>query len=52
MARPERKQVLAGFESGEHELVAAPKLLDEGIDVAAADLAIILVASYMQRSLQ
>lgn len=51
MKRPERKQVLAGFESGEHELVAAPKLLDEGIDVAAADLAIILAASRSRRQM-
>ncbi len=51
MTKPERKQVLAGFESGEHELVAAPKLLDEGIDVAAADLAIILAASRSRRQM-
>ncbi len=49
MKRPERKQVLAGFENDEYELVAAPKLLDEGIDVAAADLAIIIAASRSRR---
>lgn len=51
MKRPERKQVLAGFESDEFELVAAPKLLDEGIDVAAADLAIIIAASRSRRQM-
>lgn len=49
MDRMSRKSVLAGFESGESELVAAPKLLDEGIDVAAADLAIILATGRSRR---
>lgn len=30
----DRKKILVGFEDGKHELVAAPKLLDEGFDVA------------------
>lgn len=47
----ERKQVFAGFESGEHELVAAPMLLDEGVDVPSADLAIVLAASRSRRQM-
>ncbi len=51
MDRVERKQVLAGFEDGTHELVAAPRLLDEGLDVADADLAMILATSRSQRQM-
>ena len=51
MDRMERKQVLAGFEDGTHELVAAPRLLDEGIDVAAADLAVVLATSKSRRQM-
>jgi RNA polymerase primary sigma factor len=51
MDRMERKQVLAGFEDGTHELVAAPRLLDEGIDVAAADLAMVLATSRSRRQM-
>ncbi len=51
MQRLERKRVLAGFETDDYELVAAPKLLDEGIDVAAADLAIIVAASASRRQM-
>ena len=47
----ERHQVFSGFESGEHELVAAPKLLDEGVDVPSADLAIVLATSRSRRQL-
>jgi RNA polymerase primary sigma factor len=47
----DRKQVFAGFEDGTHELVAAPRLLDEGIDVPAADLAIVLASSRSKRQL-
>jgi RNA polymerase primary sigma factor len=47
----ERKQVFAAFEDGEHELVAAPRLLDEGVDVPAADLAIVLASSRSRRQM-
>lgn len=50
MDMDERHQVYAGFESGEHELVAAPKLLDEGVDVPSADLAIVLATSVLSCS--
>jgi superfamily II DNA or RNA helicase len=46
-----RKQVFAAFEDGDHELVAAPRLLDEGIDVPAADLAIVLASSRSRRQM-
>jgi superfamily II DNA or RNA helicase len=46
-----RKKVFAGFEDGTHDLVAAPKLLDEGVDVPSADLAIIIASSRSRRQL-
>jgi superfamily II DNA or RNA helicase len=46
-----RRKVFAAFEDGEHEVVAAPKLLDEGIDVPAADLAIVLASSKSRRQM-
>jgi superfamily II DNA or RNA helicase len=51
MDMTERKKVFAAFESGEHELVAAPRLLDEGVDVPAADLAIVLASSRSRRQM-
>lgn len=47
----ERHQVFAGFEDGDHDLVAAPRLLDEGVDVPAADLAIVLASSRSRRQM-
>jgi RNA polymerase primary sigma factor len=47
----ERRDVFAGFEDGTHDLVAAPRLLDEGVDVPAADLAIVLAASRSRRQM-
>jgi superfamily II DNA or RNA helicase len=43
--RNERSQVMDDFDSGETMVIAAPRLLDEGIDVPTADLAIIVAAS-------
>ncbi len=51
MDMSERKKVFASFEDGEHELVAAPRLLDEGVDVPAADLAIVLASSRSRRQM-
>jgi len=51
MDMSERRQVFAAFENGEHELVAAPRLLDEGVDVPAADLAIVLASSRSRRQM-
>jgi superfamily II DNA or RNA helicase len=47
----ERRTVFAGFEDGDHELVAAPRLLDEGVDVPAADLAIMLASNRSRRQM-
>lgn len=51
MSMDERKTVFAAFEDGTHELIAAPLLLDEGIDVPSADLAIIVAASRSKRQM-
>ncbi len=51
MDMSERREVFAAFETGEHELVAAPRLLDEGVDVPAADLAIVLASSRSRRQM-
>lgn len=51
MEMKERKTVFAAFEDGEHELIAAPMLLDEGIDVPAADLAIVVASSRSKRQM-
>jgi superfamily II DNA or RNA helicase len=40
-----RRDVLALFEKGRVKILAAPKLLDEGVDVPTADLAIVIAAS-------
>jgi RNA polymerase primary sigma factor len=46
-----RRAVLAGFAAGDVQAVAAPQVLDEGIDVPAADLAVILAASRSRRQM-
>ncbi len=51
MDMSERKEVFAAFEDGEHALVAAPRLLDEGVDVPSADLAIVLASSRSKRQM-
>ena len=51
MARDERAETLDKFGAGETLVIAAPKLLDEGIDVPAADLAIVLAASQTRRQM-
>lgn len=47
----ERKTNLELFESGDLRALAAPKLLDEGIDVPAADLGIVMTASRSRRQM-
>lgn len=47
----ERKAILRQFESGVLRAVVAPQLLDEGVDVPAADLAIVLAASRSRRQM-
>ncbi len=47
----QRATVLASYASGQLEVVVAPRLLDEGIDVPAADLAVIVGASRSRRQM-
>ncbi|MBW6492427.1 MAG: DEAD/DEAH box helicase [Lentimicrobium sp.] len=47
----ERKERLAEFASGNIKILSAPKCLDEGIDVAEADLGVILSASQTKRQM-
>lgn len=47
----ERQRVFASFEQGKHDLMAAPRLLDEGVDVPSADLGIVLATSRSKRQL-
>ncbi len=51
MDMSERKEVFAAFEDSEHALVAAPRLLDEGVDVPSADLAVVLASSRSKRQM-
>ncbi|HUZ93533.1 MAG TPA: DEAD/DEAH box helicase [Edaphobacter sp.] len=51
MDMDDRRRVFAAFDEGDHELIAAPKLLDEGIDVPSADLAVILATSRSRRQM-
>jgi superfamily II DNA or RNA helicase len=51
MDMPTRRRVLADFESGRLSVVVAPKVLDEGIDVPEADLALIVAASKTKRQM-
>jgi hypothetical protein len=47
----ERAAVLAAFGAGELDVLVAPRILDEGIDVPAADLGIIVSASRTRRQM-
>jgi superfamily II DNA or RNA helicase len=51
MSRDDRREALRLFGSGEITVLAAPRLLDEGIDVPAADLAVIVGASRSRRQM-
>jgi RNA polymerase primary sigma factor len=46
-----RRDAFTAFERGDYKVVAAPKLLDEGVDVPAADLGIVLATSRSRRQL-
>ncbi|MEP6561910.1 MAG: DEAD/DEAH box helicase [Nakamurella sp.] len=48
---PDRRGLLAGFADGSLQILAAPQVLDEGVDVPAADLAVILAASRSRRQM-
>ncbi len=47
----ERRAVLTRFGAGALQVVTAPQVLDEGVDVPAADLAVILAASRSRRQM-
>ena len=47
----DREQVLIDFKTGDIDVVAAPKVLDEGINVPSADLAIIMASSKSKRQM-
>ncbi len=51
LGRDERRAILARFAAGDLDVVAAPRVLDEGIDVPAADLAVIAGASHSRRQM-
>ena len=51
MGQPVRRAVLAALRSGDISVVTAPTVLDEGIDVPAADLAVVLAASQNRRQM-
>ena len=51
MGDDDRAAVFADFEDGRLDLIAAPQLLDEGVDVPAADLAIVVAASRSKRQM-
>ncbi|MGH9277001.1 MAG: DEAD/DEAH box helicase [Acidimicrobiales bacterium] len=48
---PDRRRVLAAFGAGDLDVIAAPRVLDEGIDVPAADLALVVGASRSRRQM-
>lgn len=47
----ERRDVLRRFASGELDVISAPRVLDEGIDVPEADLAVVVGASRTRRQM-
>lgn len=50
-ARRHRKEILGGLRSRRLDAVAAPRVLDEGIDVPDADLGIVMSASRTRRQM-
>ncbi len=51
LGRDERRSVLDRFGAGDLDVVAAPRVLDEGIDVPTADLGVIAGASRSRRQM-
>lgn len=51
LSRAERRDVLGRFAAGEIDVISAPRILDEGIDVPAADLAVLVGASRSRRQM-
>lgn len=46
-----RRQLLQDFRDGETRVIIAPRVLDEGVDVPAADLAVVMAASSSRRQM-
>jgi superfamily II DNA or RNA helicase len=51
MHRTERREILQRFAQGQLDAITAPRVLDEGIDVPEADLAIIFATSKTRRQM-
>ncbi len=51
LARDDRSEVLGRFAAGALDVICAPRVLDEGVDVPAADLAVIAGASHSRRQM-
>ncbi len=51
LAPAERREAIRRFVEGEVDVLTAPRVLDEGIDVPAADLAVIAAASRSRRQM-
>lgn len=51
MKMDERRRILSEFGEGKLKVIVAPQVLDEGIDVPEADLAIIVAASKTRRQM-
>ena len=51
LATPDRRDVLRRFAGGDLRVVSAPRVLDEGVDIPAADLAVIVGASRSRRQM-
>ncbi|BBE48850.1 hypothetical protein G9444_6212 [Rhodococcus erythropolis] len=51
MSARERQATLANFAAGDVRVLCAPRILDEGVDVPEADLAVILSASRSKRQM-
>lgn len=47
----EREEILNAFREGNRSVITAPRVLDEGVDVPAADLGIVLSASSSRRQM-
>jgi superfamily II DNA or RNA helicase len=51
LKKSERRQIFEEFSSGHLKVIVAPKVLDEGVDVPEADLAVIFSASRTRRQM-
>lgn len=51
MRPDDRRRTLTRFANGQLAVITAPQVLDEGVDVPAADLAVIVAASRTQRQM-